>query len=170
MGRARAVLIALAVQQAVNNKKMSKTIKFIFIFLSLFIIVSCSTSRWVPTASLVPDNIQETLPVKGEKIVIIYSTDWCYWCKFAKKFMVDNKITFIERDYDNPKNKKKLKDFANKIGYSGRLDAVPTFVIGRKILVGFSAEQILCEIGRKKCKSTLFTTWETPLRKEKTNE
>jgi len=128
------------------------------------IIVSCATSKWIPTSLLTPEE-SKTDPIKNEKIVIIYSTNWCYWCKVAKEFMTKNKIKFFVKDYDNPKEKKRLKDFADEIGYTERLDSVPILVIGRKILVGYNSEQILCEIGRKKCTIKLFTTWETPLRK-----
>ena len=138
--------------------------RLIFVFLSLFIIASCATSKWTTTSLLAEDKPAATAPIKGEKVVIIYSTDWCYWCKEAKKFLEENKIRFFERDYDDPEEKTKLKQFADEIKYTGRLNAIPIFVIGKKILIGYNAKQILCEIGRNKCVSKTFTTWETPLK------
>ena len=138
--------------------------RLIFGFLSLLIIASCATSNWVTTSSLVEKKPAPTPPLKGEKVVIVYSTDWCYWCKEAKKFMTENKIKFFERNYDDPAEKKKLKQFADEVKYTGRLDAVPLFIIGKKILVGYNPKQILCEIGRNKCLTKTFTTWETPLK------
>ena len=79
--------------------------------------------------------------------------------------MEKNKITFFERDFDDPIEKEKLKQFAKEVGFTEELNAVPIFIIEKKILIGFSAKQILCELGRGECGSRRFTTWETPLRK-----
>jgi glutaredoxin len=138
--------------------------RLIFVFLSLFIVTSCATSKWTATSLLTEDSPQVTAPIKEERLVVIYTTDWCYWCKEAKKFMKEHKTKFFERDYDNPEEKTKLKQFADETKYTGRLNAIPLFVIGRKILIGYNAKQILCEIGRNKCVSKTFTTWETPLK------
>ena len=97
---------------------------------------------------------------------MLYSTDWCYWCKVSKKWMTKEKINFMERDYDYPAEKKKLMDYAKTIGYAGNLDAVPIFVIVTKIIVGYNPKQVLCEIGRTKCKTNNFTTWRTPLKQD----
>lgn len=140
--------------------------QFIFILLSFFIIASCATSKWTPTSQLIPDNVQDVTPTKGEKLVIIYSTKWCYWCKVAKEWMKENNIEYLDQDFANPLVKKQLKEYADSIGYTERLDAVPIFVIEKKILIGYNPKQILCEIGRHKCFSKRFTTWETPMRKK----
>ena len=133
--------------------------------LAFFIIASCVTTEWKPTTFYHQDNIQVTTPVKGEHVVVIYSTSWCYWCKVAKEWMKKHNITYVEFDYDDPLVKKKLKAFADSIGYDGRLDGVPIFRINNKLFVGYNPEQLLCEIGRSKCStSKLFTTWETPLK------
>ena len=104
-------------------------------------------------------------PVKNtEKVVVVYSTDWCHWCDVAKKFMKKNKINIIEKDYSDPKVKKKLVRFAKSVGFTEDLESVPIFVIGKKIFVGYNQKQILCEIGREKCLNRFFTTWRTPLK------
>tara|TARA_Y100000591_G_scaffold175289_1_gene151435 strand:- start:15589 stop:15981 length:393 start_codon:yes stop_codon:yes gene_type:complete len=130
--------------------------------------MSCGTSSWQPTAIHHPetDGIQSTTPVQGEYIVMLYSTDWCYWCKVAKKWMKKEKIKFLERDYDDPFHKKKVKEYAKIIGYEGNLDSVPIFVIGTKIIVGYNPKQILSEIGRIKSKTNLYSTWRTPLKQD----
>jgi len=142
--------------------------KLVFTLFALLIITSCATSQWKPTAIYHPEteSVQTTTPVTGERIVVIYSTDWCYWCKVAKKWMKKEKIKFMERDYDDPFAKKKLKEYAKTIGYKGNLNSVPIFVIGKKILVGYSPDQILCEIGRSKCGSQLFNVWHTLLKQD----
>ena len=142
--------------------------KLVFTLFALLIITSCASSQWSPTAIYHPEaeNIQTTTPIAGEYIVIMYSTDWCYWCKVAKKWMKKEKIKFLERDYDDPSHKKKLKEYAKTIGYKGDLNSVPIFVIGKKILIGYNPDQILCEIGRNKCSSQLFGSWQTPLEQD----
>tara|TARA_R110002020_G_C16255479_1_gene770110 strand:- start:283 stop:708 length:426 start_codon:yes stop_codon:yes gene_type:complete len=139
--------------------------KTLFILLSFFILATCTTTEWVATSSLGGDKMSPTPRPRGEKLVIIYTADWCYWCKRAKEFMKKNKIVFFERNFDDPNEKKKLKQFAKEVKFTESLDAIPIFIIGRKILIGYSAKQILCELGRKKCLFKTFTTWETPLRK-----
>tara|TARA_R110002020_G_scaffold200272_4_gene402417 strand:- start:4260 stop:4685 length:426 start_codon:yes stop_codon:yes gene_type:complete len=136
----------------------------LFTIISIFIIISCCTSRWNPTTFKDHDELETTTPKEEDKIVIMYSTSWCYWCKVAKGFLKEHEITFLERNYEDPQIIRSLKQFADNIGYTERLDAVPIFIIGKKILIGYNPKQILCEIGREKCNLKLFTTWESPLR------
>jgi len=132
--------------------------------MALFVISACMTTEWKPTTFYHQDNLQVTTPVNGEHVVILYSTSWCYWCKVAKKWMQKNSVTYIDYDLDKDENKKKLKAYADSIGYEGRLGSVPIFAINNKIYIGYNPKQILDAIGRKKSKSQLFTTWETPLK------
>jgi len=142
--------------------------KLFFTLFAILIITSCVTTEWKPTVIYHPEteNIQTTIPVEGEYIVMLYSADWCYWCKVAKKWMKKEKIKFLERDYEDPFHKKKVKEYAKIIGYEGNLDSVPIFVIGPKIIVGYNPKQVLCEIGREKCKTSRFSAWESPLRQK----
>ena len=78
--------------------------------------------------------------------------------------MSKNKVSYVEQNVEHPGVKKKLKEYAKKIGYTGRLNAVPIFAINKKIIVGYNPEQILKEIGRRKTGVRNFTTWETPLK------
>ena len=136
----------------------------LFALVSLFIITACATTEWKPTTFYSQDNLQITTPTPGEHIVVIYTTEWCYWCKVAKKWMVKNSITYVEQDLKDPDAQKKLRKFADSIGYTERLNSVPIFAINKKIYVGYNPEQILDVIGRKKSSIKLFTTWETPLK------
>ena len=136
----------------------------LFALVSLFVITACATTEWKPTTFYSQDNLQVTTPAPGEHIVVIYTTKWCYWCKVAKKWLVKNSITYVEQDLEKPSVQKKLKKFADSIGYTERLNSVPIFAINKKIYVGYNPEQILDAIGRKKSSVKLFTTWETPLK------
>ena len=136
----------------------------LFALISFFIITACATTEWKPTTFYSQDNLQITTPTPGEHIVVIYTTEWCYWCKVAKKWMVKNSITYVEQDLKDPDAQKKLRKFADSIGHTERLNSVPIFAINKKIYVGYNPEQILDAIGRKKSSIKLFTTWETPLK------
>ena len=72
--------------------------KLFFTLFAILIITSCVTTEWKPTVIYHPEteSIQSTTPVEGEYIVMLYSTDWCYWCKVAKKWMKKEKIKFLE--------------------------------------------------------------------------
>jgi glutaredoxin len=137
---------------------------FLMVVLALLVISACMTTEWKPTTFYHQDDIQMATPVKGEHIVLIFSTKWCYWCNVAKKWMNKQNVTYVDLDLETPGAKKKLKDFADSIGYTERLNSVPIFVINNKIYIGYNPEQIMDAIGRKKSKSQLFTTWETPLK------
>ena len=78
--------------------------------------------------------------------------------------MQKHNVKYVDLDLNKYENKKKLKAYAKSIGYEGRLNSVPIFAINNKIYIGYNPEQILDAIGRKKSKSRLFTTWETPLK------
>lgn len=109
--------------------------------------------------------IDSTIRTKGtsqvekqeEVIVILYSTEWCHWCKTAKAFMRANNIKFIEKDPNKTKDFKELTDLAIKTGVDlEKLNAVPLFIIKSKIIIGFNPKEILCMVSNKDCK-TNFT-------------
>mgnify|MGYP003120012284 FL=1 len=137
---------------------------FLMVVLAFLVISACMTTEWKPTTFYHQDNLQATTPVKGEHMVVLFSTSWCYWCNVAKKWMQKHSVTYVDLDLSKYENKKKLKAYAKSIGYEGRLNSVPIFAINNKIYIGYNPEQILDAIGRKKSKSQLFTTWETPLK------
>lgn len=136
----------------------------LFALVSLFIITACATTEWKPTTFYSQDNLQITTPTPGEHIVVIYTTKWCYWCKVAKKWMVKHSIAYAEQNLEDPDAQKRLKKFADSIGYTERLNSVPIFAINKKIYIGYNPVQILDAIGRKESSTKLFTTWETPLK------
>ena len=136
----------------------------LFALVSLFIITACATTEWKPITFYSQDNLQITSPAPGEHIVVIYTTQWCYWCKVAKKWMVKHSVTYVEQDLEDPDVQERLRKFADNIGYTDRLNSVPIFAINKKIYIGYNPKQILDAIGRKKSSTELFTTWETPLK------
>jgi len=107
------------------------------------LLISCSINK----QAVKPDPPGANL---SDDIVIIYSTSWCYWCKVAKQFMVDNNIEYIEKDLENEKHWKELKEIAKSIGYKGNLNIVPLFIIKDTIISGYQPLEILSLLGRKK--------------------
>lgn len=73
----------------------------------------------------------------------MYSTSWCVFCKFAKKFFEENKVPFEEVDVEN--DQKAAEEMIEKSGQMG----VPVIDIGGKIVVGFDKEQIKKLLGIK---------------------
>ena len=63
--------------------------------------------------------------------VIMYSTDWCGYCKKAKKYFKANRIHF--KDYDIEKSQMAYRRY-KKLGKNG----VPVIVVGNKVMSGFS--------------------------------
>jgi len=70
------------------------------------------------------------MPVK------IYSTEWCHFCKEAKKFFEENKVKFTEVDVG--KDQKAAEEMIEKSGQMG----VPVIDINGEIIVGFDRNRI----------------------------
>ena len=78
-------------------------------------------------------NIEESDEDVGQKVVM-YSTDWCGYCKKARSYFLKNNIAFI--DYDIEKNAK-AKQRYDKLGATG----VPVIFVGKKRMSGFSEQR-----------------------------
>lgn len=68
------------------------------------------------------------------KKVVMYATSWCGYCAKARKYFEEKNISFVE--YDVEKNPAKEKEF-KRLGGTG----FPLIVIGKKKMMGFSAER-----------------------------
>lgn len=89
------------------------------------------------TISSVPDNsptTQQKAKKKSSKVVL-YSTEWCGYCKLARQYFKDNNIRFTE--YDVEKNSRGKRDFKRLRGVS-----VPIILIGdNSRMNGFSEQR-----------------------------
>ena len=70
------------------------------------------------------------------KKVLIYSTPWCSYCKMAKKYFQDNKVTFEE--YDVASNTQSREEMIQKTGQMG----VPVIDIDGEITIGFDQARL----------------------------
>lgn len=68
--------------------------------------------------------------------VILYSTDWCPYCKKAKKLMEDNNIAYYE--YDIEKSSEGRRQYKS-LGGQG----VPVLLIGQDVIRGYNHNKIL---------------------------
>ncbi|RHW76243.1 glutaredoxin domain-containing protein [Colwellia sp. RSH04] len=68
--------------------------------------------------------------------VVIYTTQWCPYCKKAKKFLTEKNIAFTERDIEL--GDKTIDDLFASINSPG----VPKIVIGNVIINGFNTQLI----------------------------
>lgn len=65
--------------------------------------------------------------------VVMYSTDWCGYCKQARRYFAQQSIAFTE--YDIEKNSRAKAQYA-KLGATG----VPIILLGQKRMNGFSVK------------------------------
>ena len=66
--------------------------------------------------------------------IILYSADWCGWCKKARKHLDDAGINYEIRDIDIPAN---LDDLVAKTGQKG----IPVLDVDGRVVTGFSPGQ-----------------------------
>lgn len=73
----------------------------------------------------------DTSKVDTGKKVVMYSTEWCGYCKKARRYFVSKDIPFTE--YDVEKNAKARKQY-KAMGARG----VPVILVGKQRMNGFS--------------------------------
>ena len=66
--------------------------------------------------------------------IILYSADWCGWCKKAKRHLDNKGINYEIRDIDDPDN---LNDLVAKTGQRG----IPVLDVGGRVVTGFSPDR-----------------------------
>ena len=71
--------------------------------------------------------------ISGSGKVVMYSTDWCGYCKQARKYFKQHSISFTE--YDIEKSSRARAQYA-KLGATG----VPVILVGKKRMNGFSVK------------------------------
>lgn len=79
------------------------------------------------------------LSVNTESKIIMYSTDWCDYCKQARTLFKSSGVAY--REYDIEKSAEGLKQY-QILGGRG----VPLIIINGKLLRGFNKRQILREL------------------------
>ena len=123
-------------------------VRVVATLLMISVLVACAAIETITRYS------KQEIAQQEQPVVVIYSTEWCHWCKKAKAFMKEKKIKFIEKDPRIEKHFNELLAVARKTGVSTeKLNAVPIFIIKNKIIIGFNPEEILCMVTNKECKA-----------------
>ena len=73
---------------------------------------------------------------KGENSnrVTMYSTSWCGYCKKARAYFRDHKISYIDYDIEKDERAKRMYDLLGATG-------VPVILVGKTKMQGFSASK-----------------------------
>ncbi len=79
--------------------------------------------------------VKKSIKVSKNK-VRVFSTSTCPYCKLAKEFLKENKISFD--DIDVSTNQKALNEMVDKSGQMG----VPVIEINGKIIIGYDRDAI----------------------------
>mgnify|MGYP003389761644 CR=1 FL=1 len=119
--------------------KITNRVKLFLALCGLLLSASCASSSY----SLKPINLESDA-------VIMYTTSWCNACSEARAFLEKHGVEYVEVDYENKKEFKRLLETAINLEYRGVFDAVPVFIVRKQILVGYSPETILWILGNPK--------------------
>lgn len=65
---------------------------------------------------------------------IIYSTNWCGYCKMAKQYLTQKDVDFVEKNIEEDADAH--KELMEKIG--GQFRGVPVIDIGGELILGFN--------------------------------
>lgn len=75
--------------------------------------------------------------------VVVYTTQWCTFCKKTKAYLTENNVAFLERDIEL--GDANIDQLYQSIGSPG----IPKIVIGNKIINGFNLNLIKQELGEQ---------------------
>jgi len=70
--------------------------------------------------------------------VIVYSTNWCAYCKMAEKYFTDKSVSFVDKNIEE--DAAAHKELMDKIG--GNFRGVPVIDIAGTIILGFDRPKI----------------------------
>ena len=83
-------------------------------------------------------------------VVVLYTNNWCGWCREAEKFLLDNNIDFVKRDVEVSNNYKSLQETAARLEYDGDLNVVPIFVVGDQIITGYDPISVMAALEKER--------------------
>lgn len=87
------------------------------------------------------EGIEVGLPPVAEGAVIVYSAEWCGFCKKAKKWLGEKGVPFVERDVERQRGaSRELADKLEKAGIRG--GGVPVIDWGGELIMGFDVARM----------------------------
>lgn len=84
--------------------------------------------------------LQRNFDASGDARVVMYATDWCGYCKEARKYFADNGIEYVEFDIEQDRSAK--RDFDTLLG-----SGTPLLYYGYTRVSGFNKRQIDSQLG-----------------------
>ncbi len=87
-----------------------------------------------------PSGPAPVVSADGAKVVM-YSTDWCGYCRKAKAFFRERGVAYV--DFDIEKDEQARREFERLEGRG-----VPLIVIGGEVIRGYDEQAILAALGR----------------------
>jgi glutaredoxin len=82
----------------------------------------------------VADKYRNVMPNKAAAQVVLYSANWCGWCRKARRHLDGRGIDYEIRDIDHPQN---LAELVAKTGQKG----IPVLDVGGRVVTGFSPDR-----------------------------
>jgi len=74
--------------------------------------------------------------------VVIYTAEWCPYCKKLKQYLTEKGISYEDRDIEH--GNQAVKELYASLGQPG----IPKIVIGNKVINGFSQKVLDIEIAK----------------------
>ena len=146
----------------ITNPRLKKILAFIKEYrhlIYMYIIYAVALTIIFSQTNCAPSKLKYRSLIKGGKVyvtirVTLYTTSECYYCDVARDFLKRNQIRFIEKNFDDIKDRQELYDIADKINFNKKnLDGVPAFVFeskeGISIIVGYSDAELLWILKKK---------------------
>jgi glutaredoxin len=115
-----------------------------------YLVIACILMFILSILSCNNINHKKTTKLLEPPVVDLYSADWCYWCDQSEKFLKDNKIKYAKYDIELEEGYKRLVSEAARINYTGELGAIPTFIIGNKMIIGYDPIEVMYTVKRFK--------------------
>ena len=76
--------------------------------------------------------------MSDEKKVILYSTNWCAYCKMIKQYLTNKNIPWVEKNIEEDADAH--KELMDKL--DGNFRGVPVTDVGGTILMGFDRPKL----------------------------
>jgi len=82
----------------------------------------------------IADKYRNVMPQKAPLPIVLYSAEWCGWCRKARSHLDGRGVDYELRDIDRPQN---LQELVAKTGQKG----IPVLDVGGRVVTGFSPTQ-----------------------------
>ena len=75
---------------------------------------------------------------QNDRKAIVYSTNWCAYCKMAKQYLESKGVAYVEKNIEEDENAH--KELMDKIG--GNFRGVPVLDVFGEVILGFDRPKI----------------------------